>query len=46
MGMADFYQGERLGEYTKIGNSQDGRGVYQQQNGENYLFYMSTQGVT
>ena len=41
IGMGDFYQGERLGKYKKVGNSNDGRYVYKQENGDNYLFYMS-----
>ena len=45
-GMADFYQAERLGTYKKVGNSNDGRYVYQQENGDNYLFYLSQNGVS
>lgn len=45
-GMADFYQGERLGTYVKIGNSQDGRNVYRQQSGDNYLFFLSAKSVS
>ncbi len=40
MGMGDFYQADRLGEYYKIGNSQDGRMIYQQQEGDNFLYFI------
>jgi hypothetical protein len=44
-GMGNFYQGDRLGDYEQIGNSQDGRNVYRQKNGENFLYYLSGRGV-
>merc|ERR1711997_862659 len=40
VGGGNFYQEERLGNYFKIGNSEDGRNVYRQQNGDNYLYYV------
>ena len=45
VGGGNFYQGERLGDYFKIGNSQDGRNVYRQQNGDNYLYYVQDRNV-
>ena len=42
--MADFYQGERLGQYVKISTSEDGRNIYRQENGPNFLYYLSTKG--
>lgn len=45
IGGGNFYQEERMGNYYKIGNSEDGRGVYRQQNGENYLYYIMSRGV-
>lgn len=33
-----------MGSYLKIGTSQDGRNVYRQQNGENYMYYMTNRG--
>ena len=45
-GMADFYQGERLGKYSKVGTSSDGRSVFKQNDGDNYLFYLSQNGVS
>ena len=44
-GMADFYQGERLGKYSKVGTSSDGRFVFKQDGGDNYLYYLSQYGV-
>ena len=46
VGMGNFYQEERLGDFFKVGNSQDGRNVYRQQNGDNYLFYLQDKGVS
>merc|ERR1711973_1011389 len=43
VGMGNFYQEERLGDFFKVGNSQDGRNVYRQKNGDNYLFYLQAQ---
>ena len=45
IGGGNFYQQDRLGNFFKIGNSEDGRSVYRQQNGDNYLFYLQDQGV-
>ena len=45
IGGGSFYQGERLGVYGKISNSQDGRNVYKQVNGDNYLFFLQSQKV-
>ena len=45
VGGGNFYQEERMGKYGKIGNSQDGRNVYRQQNGDNYLYYITDRGV-
>ena len=45
-GMADFYQGERLGKYSKVGTSSDGRFVFKQDGGDNYLYYLSQNGVS
>ena len=36
----DFYQGTRLGKYVLSGQSSSGRGVYSQQGGDNYLFFL------
>merc|ERR1712156_251308 len=44
VGMGNFYQEERLGDFFKVGNSQNGRNVYRQKNGDNYLFYLQAQG--
>ena len=40
VGMGDFYQGTRLGKYVLSGQSSSGRGVYSQQGGDNYLFFL------
>ena len=45
VGGGNFYQEERLGNYFKIGNSEDGRNVYRQQNGDNYLYYVQDRSV-
>ena len=46
VGGGNFYQEERLGNYFKIGNSEDGRNVYRQQNGDNYLYYVQDRSVS
>jgi len=43
--MGDFYQEERLGKYMASGESSDGRTIYRQQGGENFLFYLASPGV-
>ena len=45
MGMGDFYQGERLGYYGKVDSTQDGRNVYKQINGDNFLYFLQSQQV-
>merc|ERR1711973_678143 len=40
VGMGHFYQGTRLGKYVLSGQSSSGRGVYSQQGGDNYLFFL------
>lgn len=44
IGGGNFYQEERLGSFQKIGNSVDGRNVYKQQNGDNYMYYVANAG--
>merc|ERR1712025_619477 len=44
-GMGDFYQGERLGVFVRSGSSSSGRGIYTQNQGDNYLFYLSSKSV-
>merc|ERR1719400_1589882 len=44
-GMGDFYQGERLGLFVRSGSSSSGRGIYTQSQGDNYLFYLSSENV-
>ena len=46
IGGGNFYQEERLGNFQKIGNSVDGRNVYKQQNGDNYMYYVANAGVS
>ena len=46
IGGGNFYQEERLGNFQKIGNSVDGRNVYKQQNGDNYMYYVAIAGVS
>ena len=45
IGMGDFYQGERLGYYGKFDSTQDGRNVYKQINGDNFLYFLQSQQV-
>lgn len=40
IGMADFYQGQLLGKYSKVSKSKE-RSVYHQSNGE-YLYWLSS----
>merc|ERR1712025_971451 len=40
-GMGNFYQGERLGTYEPVGQSSDGRSMYKQRGGDNFLFYLA-----
>merc|ERR1712168_925916 len=44
-GMGDFYQGERLGVFIRSGSSSSGRGIYTQSQGDNYLFFLSSENV-
>ena len=46
IGGGNFYQEDRLGTFKKIGNSVDGRNVYKQQNGDNYMYYVVDPGVS
>merc|ERR1712156_741467 len=39
-GMGSFYQGERLGSFAAVGQSSDGRNVYKQRSGNNFLFFL------
>ena len=45
IGGGNFYQGERLGVYGKVSQSQDGRNIYKQVNGDNYMYFLQTQRV-
>ena len=44
-GFAEDYQGDRLGRYYKISQTNDGRAVYQQTGGANFLFWLADQRV-
>lgn len=51
-GMADFYQGERLGRYVRVSAAAadddgggGGRAVYRQTAGSNYLYWLSAQNL-
>merc|ERR1711971_674942 len=44
-GMGSFYQGERLGTYEAVGQSSDGRSMYKQQGGDNFLFFLAEAGL-
>merc|ERR1712223_633728 len=44
-GMGSFYQGERLGAFEAVGQSSDGRTVYKQRSGDNFLFFLAEAGV-
>merc|ERR1711971_636469 len=44
-GMGSLYQGERLGTYEAVGQSSDGRSMYKQQGGDNFLFFLAEAGV-
>merc|ERR1712130_29977 len=44
-GMGNFYQGERLGTYEPVGQSSDGRSMYKQRGGDNFLFYLAESRV-
>merc|ERR1711971_1471179 len=44
-GMGSFYQGERLGTYEAVGQSSDGRSMYKQKGGDNFLFFLAEAGV-
>ena len=41
IGGGNFYQEERYGHYFKIGTGEDGKNVYRQQNGDNYMYYLN-----
>ena len=45
IGGGNFYQGDRLGVYGKVSQTQDGRNVYKQVNGDNYMYFLQTQRV-
>ncbi len=45
LGMANFYQGDRMGVYKMTGSSSAGKTTYKQVNGDNYLFYLENRGV-
>merc|ERR1719402_324355 len=44
-GMADFYQEARLGAYSRYGIGTDGRPIYKQSTGPNFIFYLSSEGM-
>lgn len=44
-GMGDFYQGNRLGRYSKHTQMANGRWVYKQSQGDNYLFWLADQKI-
>merc|ERR1712210_298195 len=44
-GMGSFYQGERLGTYEAVGQSSDGRSMYKQRGGDNFLFFLADAGL-
>ena len=46
IGGGNFYQGERMGNYGRVSNTPDGRLVYKQTNGDNYLYFLQNQGVS
>ncbi|TRY79651.1 hypothetical protein TCAL_06582 [Tigriopus californicus] len=44
-GMGDFYQGQRLGYYKKYLDTASGRFVYQQVGGDQFMYYLESQGI-
>merc|ERR1712212_838311 len=44
-GMGNFYQGKRLGTYEAVGQSSEGRSMYKQRGGDNFLFFLAEAGL-